>query len=113
MKLFKNIYIGSVFATSNQNIEKTCDVDALSLPANAKGWDCEGSEGNRYVVKGTKCYLKCADGYTKYNSEFFLIISSFHQKFKPLDLNFNDAREMENGENRMTLALNALVSSLF
>ena len=97
MKLFKSFFICSVLAADNRNTENKCDVNSLTPPANAKGWDCGGSEGSQFVVKGQKCYLNCADGFIKYSSRFLFIYSFPDNIFKPLDSNFIGAEEMAHG----------------
>lgn len=74
MKLFQNICIGTVFAADIRSTESKCDVSTLSLPPNGNGWICGASDGGQYVVKGIKCNVSCADGYTEYFSKFCLRI---------------------------------------
>ena len=62
MKIFKNFIFGLCVAAGKDPRMSYCDVDELSLPANAERWDCAGTT-DQYVPTGARCYLQCNPGF--------------------------------------------------
>ena len=54
---------GLIFFNEIVSGRKSCDISDLTLPMNAKKWNCTGATGNS-VQAGNKCTLECDAGYS-------------------------------------------------
>ena len=78
MKLFHQFtfFYGLAFGNAPPERSSYCDATELILPAHAEKWDCNGAASNM-VPSGTKCKLKCDNGYVPTQCKLTLLF--FHR----------------------------------